>query len=79
MDNDGGRWARVFYHNCKGGTVLFNHTNNHAEAKEVNKTAPTTSDKYSILSKLEFFRFGINSDFELKLSYPTDFPNKSNI
>lgn len=78
MDNDGGRWARVFYHNCKEGTVLFNSKNSFAEAKETNINAPTTSDKYSILSKLESFRPNINSSFEFKLKYPTD-TNGSNI
>lgn len=78
MDNDGGRWARVFYHNCKSGTVLFSSANSYAEAKETNINAPTTSDKYSILSKLESFRPNTNSSFEFKLKYPTD-TNDSNI
>lgn len=78
MDNDGGRWARVFYHNCKSGTVLFSSNNSFAEAKETNINAPTTSDKYSILSKLENFRPNTNSLFEFKLKYPTD-TNDSNI
>lgn len=78
MDNDGGRWARVFYHNCKSGTVLFSSNNSFAEAKETNTNAPTTSDKYSILSKLESFRPNTNSSFEFKLKYPTD-TNDSNI
>ena len=78
MDNDGGRWARVFYHNCKSGTVLFSSNNSFAEAKETNTNAPTTSDKYSILSKLESFRPNTNSSFEFKLKYPTD-TNGSNI
>lgn len=78
MDNDGGRWARVFYHNCKSGTVLFSSENSFAEAKETNTNAPTTSDKYSILSKLESFRPNTNSSFEFRLKYPTD-TNSSNI
>ena len=78
MDNDGGRWARVFYHNCKSGTVLFSKDSSFAEAKETNIDAPTTSDKYSILSKLESFRPNTNSSFEFKLKYPTD-TNGSNI
>lgn len=78
MDNDGGRWARVFYHNCKSGTVLFSRDNSFAEAKETNTNAPTTSDKYSILSKLESFRPNTNSSFEFRLKYPTD-TNGSNI
>lgn len=78
MDNDEGRWARVFYHNCKSGTVLFSSNNSFAEAKETNTNAPTTSDKYSILSKLESFRPNTNSSFEFKLKYPTD-TNGSNI
>lgn len=78
MDNDEGRWARVFYHNCKSGTVLFSSNNSFAEAKETNTNAPTTSDKYSILSKLENFRPNTNSSFEFKLKYPTD-TNGSNI
>lgn len=72
MDNDGGRWARVFYHNCKSGTVLFSSNNSFAEAKETNTNAPTTSDKYSILSKLESFRPNTNSPFEFRIKYPTD-------
>lgn len=78
MDNDGGRWARVFYHNCKSGTVLFSKDSSFAEAKETNIDAPTTSDKYSILSKLESFRPNTNSSFEFRLKYPTD-TNGSNI
>lgn len=78
MDNDGGRWARVFYHNCKNGTVLFSSENSFAEAKETNINAPTTSDKYSILSKLESFRPNTNSSFEFRIKYPTD-ANGSNI
>ena len=78
MDNDEGRWARVFYHNCKSGTVLFSSENSFAEAKETNINAPTTSDKYSILSKLENFRPNTNSSFEFRLKYPTD-TNDSNI
>ena len=78
MDNDGGRWARVFYHNCKSGTVLFSRANSYAEAKETNTNAPTTSDKYSILSKLESFRPNTNSPFEFRIKYPTD-TNGSNI
>ena len=77
MDNDGGRWARVFYHNCKAGTVLFSSDNSFAEAKETNKNAPTTSDKYSILSKLEYFRFGNKTSFEFRLRYPTDYHIKN--
>ena len=72
MDKDGGRWARVFYHNCKGGTVLFSGDNSYAEAKETNKNAPTGVDKYSILSKLEHFRPNTKSAFEFRLRYPTD-------
>ena len=72
MDNDEGRWARVFYHNCKSGTVLFSSANSYAEAKETNINAPTTSDKYSILSKLESFRPNTNSPFEFRIKYPTD-------
>lgn len=72
MDNDGGRWARVFYHNCKSGTVLFSSENSFAEAKETNINAPTTSDKYSILSKLESFRPNTKSPFEFRIKYPTD-------
>ena len=72
MDNNEGRWARVFYHNCKSGTVLFSSENSFAEAKETNTNAPTTSDKYSILSKLESFRPNTNSPFEFRIKYPTD-------
>ena len=78
MDNNEGRWARVFYHNCKSGTVLFSSANSYTEAKETNTDAPTTSDKYSILSKLESFRPNTNSPFEFRINYPTD-TNESNI
>lgn len=72
MDKDGGRWARVFYHNCRSGTVLFSGDNSYAEAKETNKNAPTGVDKYSILSKLESFRPNTKSAFEFRLRYPTN-------
>lgn len=79
MDNDGGRWARIFYHNNHSGTVLFSNDNDWAEAKETNINNPTTSDKYSILSKLEYFRQNTNCYFEFKLKYPTLAPNEQNI
>lgn len=72
VDKDDGRWARVFYHNCRSGTVLFSKDNSYAEAKETNKTTPTDVDKYSILSKLESFRPNTKSAFEFKLKYPTN-------
>ena len=78
MDNDEGRWARVFYHNCKSGTVLFSSANSYAEAKETNTNIPTSSDKYSILSKLESFRPNTNSPFEFRIKYPTDTDNGLN-
>ena len=79
MDNDGGRWARIFYHNNHSGTVLFSNDNDWAEAKETNINNPTTSDKYSILSKLEYFRQNTNCYFEFKLKYPSLAPNEQNI
>ena len=79
MDNDGGRWARIFYHNNKAGTVMFSRDNDWAEAKETNTNAPTASDKYSILSKLEYFRFSTKNYFEFRLKYPTDYPTQKNI
>lgn len=79
MDNDGGRWARIFYHNNKAGTVMFSKDNDWAEARETNTNAPTTSDKYSILSKLECFRQNTNCYFEFKLKYPILAPNGQNI
>lgn len=79
MDKDKGRWARIFYHNCKSGNVLFSKDNSFAEAKETNKTNPTGNDKYSILSKLEYFRGSTKSPFEFRLKYPTDEPDKKNI
>ena len=79
MDNDGGRWARIFYHNNHSGTVLFSNDNDWAEAKETNTNAPTASDKYSILSKLEYFRFSTKNYFEFRLKYPTDYPTQKNI
>ena len=79
MDNDGDRWARIFYHNNHSGTVLFSNDNDWAEAKETNTNNPTTSDKYSILSRLECFRQNTNCYFEFKLKYPTLAPNEQNI
>ena len=55
-------WTKVFYHNCKSGTVLFT---NKQEALSIN-----TKDKYSVLDKLE--RIRRSGKFEFLLEYPSD-------
>lgn len=60
---DGSVWARVFYHNCVGGTVLF------TSAAEVLNTQ--TTNKYSRLYMLDQFKASDNK-FEFMLCYPDD-------
>lgn len=61
--DDGSVWARVFYHNCHGGTVLF------TSLSECRNTQ--TEDKYSRLAFIDEFR-GEDGKFEFMLRYPTD-------
>lgn len=61
--DDDSVWARVFYHNCHGGTVLF------TSLSECRNTQ--TEDKYSRLAFIDEFR-GEDGKFEFILRYPTD-------
>lgn len=68
---DGARWARIFYHNNKKGTVLFNSL---AECKNIQ-----TSDKYSRLGLLDNGdTYKINGKYEFMLIYPVDSGSKYN-
>lgn len=60
--SDNSLWARIFYHNCKEGTVLFTSL---AEAKNTQ-----TADKYSRMYLLEDNTYKINGKFEFMLCYP---------
>nr|WP_052408569.1 fibrinogen-like YCDxxxxGGGW domain-containing protein [Nonlabens ulvanivorans] len=65
MTNDGGGWTLVFNHNTAGG-----YWANNTEANEFNIASPgLTTNKYSILSKLDELISG--SDYEFRLHYPT--------
>ncbi|MBF4985241.1 hypothetical protein FNJ87_13185 [Nonlabens mediterrranea] len=65
MTNDGGGWTLVFNHNTAGG-----YWANNTEANEFNIASPgITTDKYSILSKLDELISG--TDYEFRLHYPT--------
>lgn len=63
--SDGSKWARIFYHNSKSGTVLFSGI---SEARNVQGT-----DKYSRLYLLDddTFKNKIDNKFEFMLCYPT--------
>ncbi len=65
MTNDGGGWTLVFNHNFTGGYWI-----NDLEAHEYNVGSPgLTTDKYSILSKLDEIKS--NADYEFRLHFPT--------
>ncbi len=65
MTNDGGGWTLVFNHNTAGG-----YWANNTEASEFNVALPgLTTDKYSILSKLDELISG--TAYEFRLHYPT--------
>lgn len=69
--NDGSRWARIFYHNCKNGTVLFTSI---AECKDIQ-----TADKYSRLGILDSGdTYKIGGKYEFMLEYPVDAPGECN-
>lgn len=69
--NDGSRWARIFYHNCKNGTVLFTTL---AECKDTQ-----TTDKYSRLGILDSGdTYKIGGKYEFMLEYPVDAPGEYN-
>ena len=58
-------WIKVFSHNNKSGTVLFISDD---EAKMCNIAQSDSADKYSILSRLNFFKS--DEKFEFLLEYP---------
>lgn len=65
MTNDGGGWTLVFNHNSAGG-----YWANDAEAAEHNIGTPGLStNKYSILSKLDEIKNA--ADYEFRLHYPS--------
>ena len=67
----GARWARIFYHNNKKGTVLFTSL---AECKNIQ-----TADKYSRLGLLDSGdTYKINGKYEFMLVYPVDNATKYN-
>lgn len=67
----GARWARIFYHNNKKGTVLFTSL---AECKNTQ-----TADKYSRLGLLDSGdTYKINGKYEFLLEYPIDDPTHYN-
>lgn len=67
----GARWARIFYHNNKKGTVLFTSL---AECKNIQ-----TADKYSRLGLLDSGNtYKINGKYEFLLQYPIDDPSHYN-
>lgn len=64
MTNDGGGWTLVFNHNSASGFWA-----NDAEANEFNIATPNiTTNKYSILSKLDEIK--TNAPYEFRLHYP---------
>ena len=60
--SDGSKWARIYYHNSKNGTVVFNSVE---EVKNIQ-----TTDKYSRLNLLDDNRFKRDGKFEFMLCYP---------
>lgn len=67
----GARWARIFYHNNKKGTVLFTSL---AECKNIQ-----TEDRYSRLGLLDSGdTYKINGKYEFLLEYPIDAPGQYN-
>ena len=67
----GARWARIFYHNNRNGTVLFTSL---AECKNTQ-----TTDKYSRLGILDSGdTYKIGGKYEFMLEYPIDAPGQYN-
>ncbi len=65
MTNDGGGWTLVFNHNTSGG-----YWANDTEANEYNMGSPSlTTNKYSILSKLDEIKSA--ASYEFRLHYPS--------
>ncbi|WP_158847779.1 fibrinogen-like YCDxxxxGGGW domain-containing protein [Algibacter sp. L1A34] len=70
MTNDGGGWTLVFNHNTLGYIASTYFWANDAEANEFNVASPgLTTNKYSILSKLDDIKS--NTAYEFRLYYPT--------
>jgi hypothetical protein len=70
MTNDGGGWTLVFNHNTQGFTTASYFWADDAEATEFNIASPgITTNKYSILSKLDEVKS--NTAYEFRLHYPT--------
>ncbi len=68
--SDGSTWARIFYHNNKNASVLFNSL---AECRNTQ-----TTDKYSRLYLLEDDTYKRDGKFEFMICYPIDAPGKYN-
>lgn len=69
--DDGSRWARIFYHNNKEGTVLFKSLE---ECKNVQ-----SEDKYSRLYLLDSGdTYKIDKKYEFMLTYPIEAPGQYN-
>lgn len=67
----GARWARIYYHNSKQGSVVFSSL---SECKNVQ-----AADKYSRLGILDSgSTYKINGKYEFMLEYPIDAPGKYN-
>ena len=66
---NGASWARVFYHNNRGGSTLFA---NETEAKSVD-----TAYKYSALGTLDNYKDS-TGNWEFMLQYPRDISGKYN-
>ncbi len=65
VTSDNAIWARIFYHQCKEGSVLFSSL---AEAKNIQ-----TTDKYSRLGLLDSGdTYKINGKYEFMLCYPNN-------
>lgn len=67
IDKYGAEWLRVFHHNNKSGTILFENEN---EALYC-----TSENKFSRLRDLENFR-GKDGKFEFLLEWPEDYPSE---
>lgn len=63
--SDGSVWIRLYYHDSKGASVLWNGT----AAQAINNQE---ADRYSRLNLLGNDDFKINGKFELMLTYPTN-------
>lgn len=66
---DGSAWGRIFYHNSKGGTVVFSSP---SEAMRCN-----SADKFSCLYLLDSLK-GKDGKYEFMLTYPKEYPSQFN-